>query len=135
MELLKVEFEKKDAEIESLTQDLDRMTGIYEDALTFKRRYDQLQLDYHAKQAELEQLSSEFCQCKTQLDVLEVELQRTRNDSHRQAAQLETVTIELENERARSMEQDNRHEHLQRELESLSKRHRNEVDSLKAKWS
>ena len=84
MELLKSEFEKKDTEIDGLTEHLDRMTTMYEDALTFKRRYDQLLHDYNGKQAEFDQLSGELCQCKTQLDIFEVEMQRTRNDAHRQ---------------------------------------------------
>lgn len=80
------------------------MTGMYEDALTFKRRHDQLLHDYNAKQAEFDGVSSELCQCRTQLDVMEVELQRTRNDAHRQEAQLEAVSLELQHAQSNIME-------------------------------
>jgi len=114
MEMLKGEFEKKDSEIEALTEHLDRMTAMYEDALSYKRRYDQLLQDYNGKQVELDQLNSELCQCRTQLDVFEVELQRTRNDSSRQEAQLDSTSAELEKERSNSAELANRCELLQR---------------------
>lgn len=57
MELLKVEFEKKDAEIESLTLKLEQLTQAYDDAMIFRRKYDQLSKDYQSKISEFNLLS------------------------------------------------------------------------------